>query len=401
MNRSSSYLSSAAGRLLASPVARTPITTTNNSLRLSSLSESLSSLTLSSSSSSTQSLLSSTLQQSLRSRSVSASAAFHTSSASNAKVSRYVKSLRRIQKHFARQLQKPKPEDVDPVLGRSNVPFIERMKAAVAQPENVSFGLTNEDTEKLIFGAEYATLLRSKGKVSPSPSLASSSTLSAPNTTFVAAAAAAAAATANTNANAETTTDGASGIAENTPLELERYPRSARQFDLGAMDNANRKEAIRRIMSMQNSGIAERKKLAVKFAVDEFGRFPGDTGSSEVQAAVWTIRIHYLVTHLKENKKDLKSMRELQQLVHNRQGILKYLRRSNPERYYWAVEKLGLNDQAVTAEFNLSRRYFEKYQFFGQNTLRVKDSKKERMKKIKYARLEKKAQRYITSSSSA
>lgn len=276
------------------------------------------------------------LAQQVQTTSIGASSSstrgFHsTASASARGVSAYVKSLRRIQKHYARQLQKPKPEVVDPVLGRPNVPFMERLKATLAEPTNLSFGLPPSNTEKLMYGAEHATLLRK------------------------------------------------SELEYGHVTELE----------------AHKREATRRIVSMQNAGQQERKKFAKAFAAAEFARFEGDTGSSEVQAAIATIQIHFLVNHMKEHKGDNLNMRKLNMLVQGRQAILKYLRRSNPERYYWAIEKLGLNDDAVTQEFSMSRRYLEQYQFFGQNTLKVKDNKKERAHKVKMARLEKKAQKFM------
>lgn len=259
-----------------------------------------------------------------------ASAGFHTTS-STAALSRYEKSQQRVYKHFARKLQKPKAEVVDPVLGRENVPFLERLKARVAEPTNISFGLEEENIEKLMFGAEHARLLRTSEATSA------------------------------------------------TVIESE----------------AQKREAVRRILSMQNSGLVERKKLARRYAAEEFARFEGDTGSSEVQAAINTVNILFLVNHMKENKGDNANMRKLQILVHQRQAILKYLKRSNPERYYWAIEKLGLNDDAVTQEFALSRRYLEKFQFFGANTLPVRDNKKETALKAKLADLQKHAQKYL------
>lgn len=247
-------------------------------------------------------------------------------------MSAYVKSLRRIQKHYARQLQKPAEEVVDPVLGRSTgVPFMERLKASLAEDTNLSFGLEPASTEKLMYGAEHATLLR----------------------------------------------------------------KNEMEYAHVVQMEKDKREATRRIVSMQNAGQQERKKFAAVFAATEFARFEGDTGSSEVQAAIATIKIHFMVNHMKEHKGDNLNMRKLQMLVQGRQGILKYLRRSNPQRYYWAIEKLGLNDDAVTKEFSLSRRYLEQYQFFGLNTLRVKDNKKERAHKVKMARLEKKAQKFM------
>lgn len=284
-------------------------------------------------------------------------AGFHTSSTASAKMSKHTRSLLRIQKHFARELQKPKPEDVDPVLGRQSVPFLERMRALLSESENMAFGLTSEEIEKLIYGAEQAAILR---------------VLS-------------------------TETSGKSGDAGSASYDSSSE-NHAQPFVLNVFEEktSKKREAVRRILSMQNSSLEQRKKLAIEMARKEFARVEGDTGSSEVQAAVFTVRIQFLATHLKENKNDISSKHQLQQLVHDRQAILKYLRRKNPERYYWTIEKLGLSDEAVINEFSMSRRYLDRYQFFGINTLKVKDNKKERAEKIKYQRLEKKAQKFIS-----
>lgn len=360
---SSSPLATAAGRLCASAARPTQRISTSSIQSLSSQ-----------------------LASSLRISPSSASHPFHTSAAANAKVSRYVKSLRRVQKHFARQLQKPKPEDVDPVLGRANVPFIERMKASLAEPDNLAFGLNSEDAEKLVFGAEYAKLLRLRGL----SAFSEGSNISALSATLPSPA-------APSSESASAIGDATSaviGTSTSSPSPSNSALTSILQTN--SKEDSSKREAMLRIISMQNSALESRKQYAIDFAVKEFARFDGDTGSSEVQAAVATIKIHFLVTHLKEHKKDLRSKRMLQQLVTDRQGILKYLRRAKPERYYWAIEKLGLNDAAIINEFNLSGRYFEKYQFFGPNTLAIRDSKKERKAKIKYSRMEKKAQKFLS-----
>lgn len=67
-----------------------------------------------------------------------------------------------------------------------------------------------------------------------------------------------------------------------------------------------------------------------------------DTGSPEVQAAVFTARINEITEHLKGNKHDFMARRGLLQLVGKRKRLLKYLADTNPEAYLKVVKDLGL-----------------------------------------------------------
>jgi small subunit ribosomal protein S15 len=65
----------------------------------------------------------------------------------------------------------------------------------------------------------------------------------------------------------------------------------------------------------------------------------GDTGSPEVQVALLTRRIN---EHLKVHKHDHHSRRGLLLLVGRRRRLLKYLHRTDIERYRALIGKLGL-----------------------------------------------------------
>lgn len=67
-----------------------------------------------------------------------------------------------------------------------------------------------------------------------------------------------------------------------------------------------------------------------------------DTGSPEVQIAIFSERISYLTGHFKTHAKDHASRRGLIKLVSKRRRLLDYLRTNNPERYKAIVAKLGL-----------------------------------------------------------
>lgn len=153
---------------------------------------------------------------------------------------------------------------------------------------------------------------------------------------------------------------------------------------------AKQREAIFRILNMRNRSAKEALKFKTDLARKEFERFDGDTGSSEVQAAIATVKIHNIYSHVKENKNDNKNTRYLRMLVQQRQRILKYLKRDNPERYFWTINKLGLNDHVVHMEFNMDKRYMEQFKMFGDRVL-VKKSQREKERERKEKRLEKKA----------
>ena len=67
-----------------------------------------------------------------------------------------------------------------------------------------------------------------------------------------------------------------------------------------------------------------------------------DTGSPEVQVAIFSKRINQLTEHLKVNPKDHHSRRGLLLLVGKRRRLLNYLSRNDVERYRSLIGKLGI-----------------------------------------------------------
>jgi small subunit ribosomal protein S15 len=76
--------------------------------------------------------------------------------------------------------------------------------------------------------------------------------------------------------------------------------------------------------------------------VDDFGTHATDTGSPEVQVALFTERINHLTEHLKVHKKDHHSRRGLLMMVGKRRRLLDYLKNQDVERYRSLIAKLGL-----------------------------------------------------------
>ena len=83
-------------------------------------------------------------------------------------------------------------------------------------------------------------------------------------------------------------------------------------------------------------------KEKVSSIVNKFGKNEKDTGASEVQIALLTERINQLTEHCKQFKKDKSSQRGLLILVGQRRRMLKYIQRSNLEKYRSIIKELGL-----------------------------------------------------------
>jgi len=81
-----------------------------------------------------------------------------------------------------------------------------------------------------------------------------------------------------------------------------------------------------------------------------------DTGSSEVQAAILTVKIRTLAKMLETtSNKDKHNKRNLRLLVHKRQKLLKYLKRKERGGVRWrnVMDALGLDDAAIQNELFL------------------------------------------------
>ena len=76
--------------------------------------------------------------------------------------------------------------------------------------------------------------------------------------------------------------------------------------------------------------------------IEEHRLHDSDTGSPEVQVAIFTERIRELTEHLKVNSKDHHSRRGLLLLVGKRRRLLNYLSRNDVERYRALIAKLGI-----------------------------------------------------------
>ncbi len=85
--------------------------------------------------------------------------------------------------------------------------------------------------------------------------------------------------------------------------------------------------------------ISKEKKLEL---VDRDGKNDTDSGTAEVQIAIFSARIADLTEHLKVHSKDHSTRRGLLKLVGKRRRLLNYLMERDIERYRAVIAELGI-----------------------------------------------------------
>ena len=80
-----------------------------------------------------------------------------------------------------------------------------------------------------------------------------------------------------------------------------------------------------------------KKTIISKFAINK-----KDTGSSEVQIAVLSERIHNLTDHFKNHKHDDHSKRGLLAMVNKRKKLLNYLSKKDNLKYKKIIKELNI-----------------------------------------------------------
>jgi small subunit ribosomal protein S15 len=76
--------------------------------------------------------------------------------------------------------------------------------------------------------------------------------------------------------------------------------------------------------------------------IEQFGKGGTDTGTPEVQIAIFSARISELTEHLKIHPKDHSTRRGLLKLVGKRRRLLNYLMSSDIGRYRSIISELGI-----------------------------------------------------------
>jgi len=76
--------------------------------------------------------------------------------------------------------------------------------------------------------------------------------------------------------------------------------------------------------------------------IGKFARKEGDSGSTEVQVALFTERINQLTGHMVANRHDYHTRYGLMKLVGKRRRLLAYLSKEDVGRYHSLISRLGL-----------------------------------------------------------
>ncbi|WVQ85813.1 ribosomal protein S15 [Cryptococcus sp. DSM 104549] len=112
-------------------------------------------------------------------------------------------------------------------------------------------------------------------------------------------------------------------------------------------------EMMMRVLDLRHANKATVNAVNRKRIIDEFGGGV-DTGSSAVQAALLTAKIHNLLEHVGLNSQDKFNKRALRLLVQQRARHLKFWARNNGEQaYVRLLADLGLERAAVEGELRM------------------------------------------------
>eukprot|EP00889_Picochlorum_renovo_P005827 jgi/Picre1/32857/NNA_008186.t1 len=133
-------------------------------------------------------------------------------------------------------------------------------------------------------------------------------------------------------------------------------PTSSKDFEEEAMSQQQRPDLVERYMSLEMGSRKDRTRATLQEVAKQFARFPGDTGSSDVQVALLTSKIALLAEHVKAHPKDHSSRRGLRAMLHGRRQLLQYLRRTQFDRYAKVISRLGLKDS-----FGPQDRFTQRY----------------------------------------
>ncbi|KAJ2958966.1 hypothetical protein NQZ79_g5520 [Umbelopsis isabellina] len=148
------------------------------------------------------------------------------------------------------------------------------------------------------------------------------------------------------------TDDEAKLLFEKAPEAITDITKSSvvRSKEEALKDEQHKGDIVKKIISLQNANAKAIQLWNTQRCIEWFGRKEGDTGSPEVQAAILSVRIQNLHSHLQSHKKDRHNYRELRSMVHQRAKILKYLKSKSLTRYQTCLEALGLQARAVEGE---------------------------------------------------
>jgi len=117
--------------------------------------------------------------------------------------------------------------------------------------------------------------------------------------------------------------------------------------DQGEASKDIQRDLVKKYLSQACMSAFEVHELKLKQITVNYQRHELDTGSSEVQVARLSDKITYLIEHSNQHRKDNATKRSLEAMLNTRRRLLRYLRRTDGERYFDLISKLRLRDNVA------------------------------------------------------
>lgn len=131
----------------------------------------------------------------------------------------------------------------------------------------------------------------------------------------------------------------------------------AEKADAGLL-TAEEYEIIERAVSARCANASEMTKFRIENLVQKYQRFPGDTGSTEVQVAVLSERIRYLTEHTTKFRKDMRAKKDLDTITNKRRTLMKYLKGHRFSKYELMLRDFNMTDDEIWKFGRLKMRKF-------------------------------------------
>eukprot|EP01091_Cochliopodium_minus_P001864 TRINITY_DN1182_c0_g1_i1.p1 TRINITY_DN1182_c0_g1~~TRINITY_DN1182_c0_g1_i1.p1 ORF type:complete len:689 (-),score=246.85 TRINITY_DN1182_c0_g1_i1:71-2137(-) len=129
----------------------------------------------------------------------------------------------------------------------------------------------------------------------------------------------------------------------NLPEDLQKgYRFGFLQSEVDSIPNLSPK--LKDLLSLQYAYPKEIQSYRIFNEVNLWKRHPLDTGSAEIQVAVFTVRLNHLAEHVKKHKKDHKTKIAVRRITNRRKVMMTYLKKRNVRKYFEVMYHLKIAD---------------------------------------------------------
>ncbi|GJQ10029.1 hypothetical protein GpartN1_g4787.t1 [Galdieria partita] len=137
--------------------------------------------------------------------------------------------------------------------------------------------------------------------------------------------------------------------------------------------------AVKQVLEPKYWDERNHQRARIWDAVLEFQRKPGDTGSAEVQVAVFTKRLEALEKQMKRKKDDKRARFLFDHLTSRRQRLLQYLARQNKEHCAQVMARLGLEASAMFPK-DTGAMFYRDHPFIRFGDMKTSPAKQQQIK---------------------